>query len=440
MGGPRTAHLTKMPAGAVEGPVPSNVEEARNKAVLQLAPLCQFISEYHQIGGQKLAGMRFFPAPGMETSQGLARQCNVTGTVAYTGPLFNGVDPNTGNRIPIEIRLGDTRFVKLNFAYHADPRTRRGNKGGGGPQGAFGGPGPNGPGGPGGPGPSEPDLNNVSTFMFKVQHYDNQTPGRLQLALNFEHQGFANANQEMLDLQAGRKNVLRGHFLEMLPNTKTDCNTYGLKPQKEYIESQKTLVPYHILTPAFISTTGRITLENLVNGLVWLPDAVVQASGLQQTLPEHKISLVKRWFLLPANHVLAWCLGSDEKHRKTMNVHCQILDDGTKPPGPWGTGPQASIMYYCVCDMDIQSLVHGYAVSFHGKCDNRALADMGFRLSPIQLKKEHALPEYGSFSFTFQLSFMTWPSLTLEQIQALGAALDPNMQPFLTFVPIGGAQ
>jgi hypothetical protein len=274
--------------------------------------------------------------------------------------------------------------------------------------------------------------------MCKVQHYDNQTPGRLQVALNFEHQGFAGANQEMLDLQAGRKNVLRGHFLEMLPNTKTDCSAYGLKPQKEFVESQRTLVPYHILTPAFIATTGRVTLDNLVNGLVWLPDAVVQASGLQQTLPEHKIAVVKRWFLLPSNHVLAWCLGVNERHRKTMDIHCQILDDGTRPPGH--TGPQASIMYYCVCDMDLQSLVHGYAVSFHGKCDNRALADIGFLLSPIQLKKEHALPEHGTFEFRFQLSCITWPPRSPEQIQALGSELDPKMQPILTFVPLGGAQ
>jgi hypothetical protein len=416
MGGPRTAHLTKMPAGAVQGPVPSNVEEARNKAVLKLAPLCQFIAEYHQIGGQKLAGLRFFPAPGMATSHGLARQCNVSGTVTYTGPLFNGIDPVTGNRIPIEIKIGDTRYVKVTLAYHQASSSK-------GPAS-----GTMGTGVPFGTGAGEPDLGNVSVFMCKIQHYDNQSAGRLQVALNFEHHGFASANQEMLDLQAGRKNVLRGHFLEMLPNTKTDCSVYGLKPQKEYIEAQKTLVPYHILTPAFIATTGRVTLENLMNGLVWLPEAVVQASGLQQ---------VKRWFLLPSNHVLAWCLGVNEKHRKAMDIHCQILDDGTRPAGH--TGPQASIMYYCVCDMDLQSLVHGYAVSFHGKCDNRALADIGFLLSPIQLTKDQALPESGSFTFRFQVSCMTWPTgMAPEIVQGIGAELDPKMLPIGTFVPVGG--
>jgi hypothetical protein len=464
VGGPRTAHLDRLPEevhqGQAQGSIPINQQIANLlRPPRNVKALAQFVRQYWNIprhialpDGREvpldISGTRWFPPPlastapafvpdgpnkarlelptlRAETSHGLARTVSISVDIKYEGPLCS-IDPNTGQRTPLEIKLSDKRFVRIHGSLqprkpYQDPVTGEVELG---------------------------DLDNVSIYTLFVRKYHNKSGCKLQVAPNFQHRVLEEmGDKDFYETQRVR-GLLVGQFLNMEENMPQEKEHMAYALHVQSVAGKNKHNRYHFLNPDFITTTGRISSRNgsLRNGIIEIPREVCVEAGLPltdlylQQHPEHREAVEKHpahrhtkgHFLVPPNHIMSWGLNTTDDQRRSVNINSEQLRDGKTVP----TDLQGAegVMYNIVSDTNLRDLMLHYSTTYDGKVDNRRLGDVGLLFLPLrQGRGKHET--HGAFSLRMSISYVVWPRMTPERLAGLSAEMPPQFPPLRTFVP-----
>jgi len=156
-----------------------------------------------------------------------------------------------------------------------------------------------------------------------------------------------------------------------------------------------------------------------------------RAASVYLNVPEDQ--KIRTWYAMPYDHVLSWCFHTSDVQRKSMGLHCRILNIQEDYTNPITNKPDKRNKPFCwiVPDSTIHGLVKEYTRAWHDRVDVRnSLLDAGVVIAP-PLKAQGDLKNV-KIRMRFNAYVIFWKP---QAHAAVAPRLHPNFPQFMQFVP-----
>lgn len=215
---------------------------------------------------------------------------------------------------------------------------------------------------------------------------------------------------EQRDAMLEAAGVPRGTVLRLEPNFDSSVNQPIFQcPETDFFLSQ-----------GFCRTTGCITQDNVMNGIIKLTPELcvdlpkqVDVANLEHIMVPME---VEHYYLVPRNHVLSWMLQIDHDTRISKGMFA--LDMSCKDPAD---PHRPKFLFYVVADKTMGKLVHFFMHSWLDKVDLRPLASLGLKIE-------------GQSVLRTSVTCNVWPQMSGDDVRSLRPTLHESITPYYEFL------
>lgn len=261
--------------------------------------------------------------------------------------------------------------------------------------------------------PMEHSMDRVCIYSVVVRHQISSVPVTVAVRMNYNHAGLADAegtNEQ--DALFGAAGGIEGAFMAVPTTTKEGEDVKCIPVHS---------LDYSYTNREFVRTMALVTEENLMNGIVRIPNAVCAEAGLPvfRGFPEPSMrdlslfmkglsvdefseaerdakrdefigafkrdmealherngdSTIDHFCAVPINHVLAWGLHSAEY---ALSRGIKREEFRYKPPA----GEDPVLLFFLVANPFFDNMVRAFRDTWMGKVDARPLREVGFDFVP----------------------------------------------------------
>lgn len=168
-----------------------------------------------------------------------------------------------------------------------------------------------------------------------------------------------------------------------------------------------------VLNQGFLRSCAFLNNTNIFHGIVKVPDELRDTFPAQGEVYDpsgnREVFDIKDFFLVPANHALAWRLNVEDEWRRRKGFFAQEIAVVDKNDPIGGN----KLLFFVVADKTLFELTAWTQDAFMNKVDLRPLNSVGFNFLPVMEDSQ------GPVQMRVNVSYLCWPAMTQQQIDSM---------------------